>query len=167
MSRWQSTGRSEEEMSMSRLSRWPSWSHRRAFRSVERCLGLLDDGAVLEELRRWALSLPWVIELEPTDDARLVVPFAIDCPPLQHLQVWFSIDEVDACVFEVHVFLPRDLAQRGAAAGWAQTIHDIDPDVTLAAVAAPATAVELQALEALLVVVYSQSFPHSDGGVRR
>jgi hypothetical protein len=64
----------------------------------------------------------------------------------------------DDVAIEVLVALPRALADRGGAVGWAVHIVDADEARVVVGVATPTTASELRALEALLVVAYDNAF---------
>ena len=92
---------------------------RRFLHPLERSLGLENEipGAeVVDALHRWALGLPWVLELSrpPGDDAGR--RYAIDCPPLECRSVWLWVGPIEGSdsVFELNVVLPHDLAHRGA-----------------------------------------------------
>jgi hypothetical protein len=108
---------------------------------------------VLEELERWVLSLPWVTRMDPVPGDASVDRFAVDCPPLDCLAVWLSIGVGHEPIgsFDIHLVLPRALADRGVNLGWAAPLVDLDAD-----------RVELEALQALLGVGYSAAFPVHD-----
>jgi hypothetical protein len=124
---------------------------------------LLAPGDVLDELQRWVLSLPWVTRMDPPPAEPAVERFAVDCPPLGCRSVWVSIgaggDGAES--YDIHLVLPRPLAQRGVSIGWAAPLVDLDADRAVVGVATPTTGTELQALQALLGVGYSAAFPAS------
>jgi hypothetical protein len=92
----------------------------------------------VERLRRWVVSLPWVVELPPartTDPLR----FAVDCSPLDCHAVWLLFDPAGDRRIPpaIIVTLPTAVAQRGVAAGWAVDITDLGDDRRAVAVATP------------------------------
>jgi hypothetical protein len=119
---------------------------------------------VLAELERWVLSRPWVTQMEPPPGDPSVERYAVDCPPLDCLAVWLSIgaghDPIGS--FDIHLVLPRALAERGVSIGWAAPLVDLDADRVVVGVVTPTTTVELEALQALLGVGYSAAFPARD-----
>ena len=120
----------------------------------------LTPGVVLDELRRWVVSLPRVTQLDPLPTEGSVDRFAVDCPPLDRRSAWVSLgtggDGAES--FDIHVVLPRALAQRGVHIGWAAPLADLDADKVVVGVATPTSDAELQALQALLGVGYTAAF---------
>jgi hypothetical protein len=120
--------------------------------------GPQDHSSVIDELWRWARSLPWVVErpLAPSDGRCLTV----DCPPLGSLRAWLLVPpagEVDEPL-ELHVVLPWRVGHRGIAVGWGVLVTELGDDRLVVAVAVPTTSSELRALEALVVVAYEEAF---------
>ena len=116
---------------------------------------------IVDELHRWVVSLPWVVVLESLPGEPTVGRFAVDCPPLECTSVWLTLgpfDEPDGRL-DVRVALPRTLAHRGVAVGWAVPMIDLSGDKVVVGVATPTTTTELRAVEALLGVAYSAAFP--------
>jgi hypothetical protein len=132
-----------------------------------RSLGLRDeDGtAVLRELQGLCCSLPWVVQLPSVPGEPTLRRFAVECPPLGCSSVWLLMGRFDAedGVIELLAALPRTLADRGMAAGWAVSIADDDHGRVVVGVATPTTALELRALEALLIVAYTNAFVTNAG----
>jgi hypothetical protein len=121
----------------------------------------LDDP--LGQLECWALSLPWVqraATLAGHDDIR---GFAVVCPPLGCHSVWLSIGDAGLGTqgFQVHVVVTRELANRGAAIGWAHPLVDLTSDRVVVGVATPTQLTELSALQSLLGLAYNAVF-HPD-----
>jgi hypothetical protein len=149
------------------MSRWRAparlvrhWLHSGAAHHAE---PLARDDA-LDELERWVLSLPWVTRMDPVPGDSSVDRFAVDCPPLDCLAVWLSVGSGHEPIgsFDIHLVLPRALAERGVSIGWAAPLVDLDADRVVVGVATPTTTVELEALQALLGVGYSAAFPAHD-----
>ena len=116
----------------------------------------------VERLRRWVVSLPWVVELpraRTTDPLR----FAVDCAPLDCHAVWLLFDPAGDRRIPpaIIVTLPTAVAQRGVAAGWAVDITDLGDDRRAVAVATPATDDQFRALQALVVLSYTSTFAHA------
>jgi hypothetical protein len=112
------------------------------------------------QLERWVLSLPWVERAGMLAGEERAGEFAVVCPPLGCRSVWLFVtaQEDDCDDFDVYVVLPRQLAQRGVAVGWAASLLDLTADRVLAGIATPTTPAELSALQALLGVAYSAAF---------
>jgi hypothetical protein len=106
-----------------------------------------------------------VVELPPSEGTG-TTRFAVACPPLRCHGVWLLFDETGDPVFPVAIVavLPRSIAHRGVATGWATLITDLADGRWAVAVAAPTTATEFRALQALLVTSYTAAFaPHHAG----
>jgi hypothetical protein len=74
--------------------------------------------------------------------------------------VWLLFDETGDPVLPVAliVVLPRSIAHRGTATGWATAITDLGDGRWAVAVATPTTVTEFRALQALLVTAYTAVF---------
>jgi hypothetical protein len=116
----------------------------------------------VEGLRRWVVSLPWVVEL-PRAGATDPLRFAVDCPPSDCNAVWLLFDPVGdrRTPPTIIVTLPAAVARRGVAAGWAVDITDLGDGRQAVAVATPATGDQFRALQALVVLSYTSTFEHA------
>jgi hypothetical protein len=136
---------------------------RRLRRSLERPPVLYHEAGSLEiidELHRWVLGLPWVVEL-PLPPAELSGHrFVVECPPLGRRVAWMLLAPVGELGFalDLHVVLPQHIARRGVAMGWAVPITHVDTDREAVGVALPTTTTELCALQRLLLVAYTAAF---------
>jgi hypothetical protein len=119
----------------------------------------LDD--MLETLYRWGASLPWVAESPCRDRESLMRRFVVDCPLLDCSGLWFAVDAGSEDLEEgpeVLVVLPKSIAHRGIAHGWAAKLVELAGDRMIVEVALPTTNSELCALQTLLQVAYSAAF---------
>jgi hypothetical protein len=141
--------------------------HRRSWtvsRAAARAVGLDDastDQRILDELRRWVTSLPWV--RERTGPAGSTIRrFTVDCPPLARASTWLligSFDDLDEWEPEIHLVLPGPIADLGVTNGWAVLEARMPGNHAVVAVQNPTNPAELRALEALVLIAYSTAFP--------
>jgi hypothetical protein len=136
-------------------------------RTAARAVGLEELVApldVFDELTRWALGLPWTIELPPIASDSTVRRFAVDCPPLACRAVWLLVGSFDdpALPEEIHVVLPAAMASLAEAVGWAAPAADTSDGRELVGVSTPRTGTELRGLQAVLDVAYQSAFPPLD-----
>jgi len=122
-------------------------------------------GIGADEVLRWAASLPWVVRL-PERDRSEPIRFAVDCPILERSGVWllFDTSEDFGLPRSLMIVLPGDVARRGAVAGWAVPITDLDDGRWVVAVATPKRATEFRALQRLLMLSYISLFSHAEPG---
>jgi hypothetical protein len=121
----------------------------------------VDAHELLDELHRWALGLPFVVELEPVPSAPGLRRFAVDCPELQCSVVWLLTGGFEPDVSEhdvgVYAVLPQSIAQ-ALAGGGGRLGPDLPDDRRFVAMGAPSHPGELIGLEDLLVTAYSLAF---------
>jgi len=131
--------------------------------ALERRLDLCDEFdlvEIIDQLARWAASLPWVVDVPGPAGDESGWSFVVACPPLDCHAVWLSIggfEDVD-WAYGVRVVLPAVVARRGVGAGWAMPVAELDDGRHVVSVALPTTPAELGALECLLCFAYSGAF---------
>jgi hypothetical protein len=145
----------------------PPSKHRDWLRTAARAVGLEELVAPLDafdELTRWALSLPWTIELPATLSDPQIRRFAIDCAPLDWQAVWLLIGDFNdpALPDQVHIALPDAMASLAVAVGWATPVVDMIDGRLLVGVPTPMTGTELRALEDVLGIAHQCAFPPAD-----
>jgi hypothetical protein len=120
----------------------------------------LERSAVVDELRTWAGSLPWVVQEPLPASEGAGERFTVVCPPLGCRRAWLTLQQSKelACAIELFVVLPRRVGHRGIAVGWAALVGELGDDLVIVGVAVPSTPTELLALEALLGVAYGSAF---------
>jgi hypothetical protein len=123
-----------------------------------------DLGDIVDALWRWGISLPWAVELPPTEKPGFGRLLVVDCPVLACREPWFAVNALGDGLDDgpgVLVVVPDFVAQRGVAVGWAVGIAQLAGDRTMIAVALPTTSAEFGALQRLLEVAYSAAFDHA------
>jgi hypothetical protein len=110
-----------------------------------------------QQLHRWMLSLPWVIERPGMVTAPGLRWFAVDCRPLAIRRVWALTGALDdsGSMWDVHLVLPRAAATSVLVFAEAELTDPITASHCLVTLPAGPRRRPAQQLEQLLLVAYA------------
>ena len=140
---------------------------RRLRRSTIRFARDLDDAAgfqelagVLDELRLWAIGMPWVVESLSGAPERLNL-FMLDCPALCCHEPWFAISALDDDTDDVPgivVILSDAVAERAALIDGGAGFARIGRQRSITVMRLPTSEQDFRALQLLLEITYTAAF---------
>ena len=145
---------------LARFSPWPRTGDRddggpRA-REDDELLRWLDGS-----LRRWVVSLPWVVERPPFRDRPELRCFAIDCEPLGLRRVWALVGSLSGQTGvggAAHVVLPNWLADDTQSSGEGTIALPLGEQHALVSLHPVANPNRIERLHSLLLMAYASAF---------